>query len=56
MGQLGYFEGLGWCEGQTELQKTSEGLHLARWGHIKPRTAADERFKVPEQERAFILV
>jgi hypothetical protein len=25
--------------------KTSEGLHLARWGHITPRTAADERLR-----------
>ena len=42
-----------WANG---VAKTSEGLHLARWGHIKPRTAVVEGFRVPEQVREFILV
>jgi hypothetical protein len=54
MYQLRYFEGLGWCEGQTEVQKRVRGGHLARWGHIEPRTAVGEGFKVPEQVREFI--
>jgi hypothetical protein len=49
-------KGLGWRDGQTELQKAVEGLHQTRWSYIEPRTAGDERFKVPEQERAFILI
>jgi hypothetical protein len=30
--------------------KARKGLYLARWGHIKPRTAVAEGLKVPEQE------
>ena len=43
------FEGLvaGWT---NEAAKAYKGLHLARRGHIEPRTALDERFKEPEQE------
>jgi hypothetical protein len=36
------------------LQKANEGLHLARWGHIQPRTAGDEGFRVPEQKLVVI--
>jgi hypothetical protein len=47
-------KGLGWRDGASEVAKTSEGPHLARWGHIEPRTAVVDGFRVPEQVRAFI--
>ena len=39
----------------TEAAKTSEGQNPEqRWGHIKPRTAVGEGFKVPEHVLAVV--